>query len=88
MSVIRTKTLVSLMQKGFGYLLTIMMLSYNFWGFGKPHGLNFSIFFWVAGLPDINSCFCNAFAFFSAPDSTSLVPSISFMTSYCCDGLL
>lgn len=44
MSVVRTKTIVSLMQKGFRYLLTIMMLSYNFWGFGKPHGLTFSIF--------------------------------------------
>lgn len=44
MRVVRTKTLVSLMQKGFRYLLTIMMLSYNFWGLGKPHGLSFSIF--------------------------------------------
>lgn len=44
MSVVRTKILVSLMQKGFRYLLTIIVLSYNFLGFGKPHGLSFSIF--------------------------------------------
>lgn len=43
MSVVRTKTLVSLVQKGFGYLLTIVMLSYNFLGFGKPHGLSFGV---------------------------------------------
>lgn len=38
---IRTKTLASLMQKGFRYLLTIIMLSYNFLGFGKSDGLSF-----------------------------------------------
>lgn len=63
MSVVRTEILVSLMQKGFRYLLIIIMLSYNFLGFGKPHGLSFSIFLDDRSA-DINSCFCNAFAFF------------------------
>lgn len=43
MSVVKIKTLVSLMQKGFRYLLPIVVLPYNFLGFGK-HDLSFSIF--------------------------------------------
>lgn len=37
--IIRNQILVSLMQEGFRYLLTFVMLSYKFLGFGKPDGL-------------------------------------------------
>lgn len=64
MSVVRIKILVSFMQKGFRYLYPLLCYYHvTSWALVNHMAL-VSVFFWMTGLPDINSYFCNAFAFF------------------------